>query len=233
VGRLIPVSECFGPVWQGEGPHVGRRCSFLRLGLCNLHCEWCDTPYTWDNDRYDVSAECPDRDTDWIVEQVSGHNTDVLVLSGGEPLIHGWNVTLLDALDRLPHAVHVETNGTLLPPPGLDARVAHWSVSPKIAQMADPEKRRIRPDVLNTFARREHAILKVVARHLDDLIMLATYLDSGDWGDWAGRVWIMPEGVTPDEVLGTALDIADDVAAFGWNLTLRQHTLLYGTERAR
>src|SRR5438046_5626962 len=46
--RTLVVSEIFGPTFQGEGPSLGRRCVFLRLGACNLHCRWCDTPYTWD-----------------------------------------------------------------------------------------------------------------------------------------------------------------------------------------
>ena len=41
-----PVSEVFGPTLQGEGPHAGRPCHFIRLGGCNLSCSWCDTPYS-------------------------------------------------------------------------------------------------------------------------------------------------------------------------------------------
>jgi hypothetical protein len=29
---ILLVSEIFGPTFQGEGPSIGRRCSFLRLG---------------------------------------------------------------------------------------------------------------------------------------------------------------------------------------------------------
>ncbi|HHK7228110.1 TPA: hypothetical protein ACQXLV_002143, partial [Streptococcus pneumoniae] len=42
----LPVSEVFGPTIQGEGPHAGRTCHFIRLGGCNLSCSWCDTPYS-------------------------------------------------------------------------------------------------------------------------------------------------------------------------------------------
>jgi organic radical activating enzyme len=228
----VPVSECYGPVWQGEGPHAGRRCSFLRLGLCNLSCPWCDTPYTWDRSRFDVKAECPPRTAEWLIAQLSAHGTTMLVLTGGEPLIHSGSHVLHTALDAVPHEVHVETNGTLRPSAWLRDRVAHWTVSPKIAQDTDPWSRRIRPTVLAGFSEMPNAILKVVARSPQDVEALAPLLD--EWGWWdADRVWIMPEGVTGDDVLATARWIEPAVHAAGYNLTLRQHTLMHGTERLR
>ena len=48
-GVMLRVNEVYDrPTVQGEGPHVGRLCTFVRLWGCNLHCRWCDTPYTWD-----------------------------------------------------------------------------------------------------------------------------------------------------------------------------------------
>ena len=34
-GTLV-VSEVFGPTFQGEGPSLGQRAAFVRLGRCNL-----------------------------------------------------------------------------------------------------------------------------------------------------------------------------------------------------
>src|SRR5437764_321458 len=42
----LVVSEVFGPTAQGEGPALGRRCGFVRLGGCNLSCSWCFAPDT-------------------------------------------------------------------------------------------------------------------------------------------------------------------------------------------
>lgn len=44
--RTLQVSEIFKSV-QGEGPFCGVPSIFLRLGICNLSCVWCDTSYTW------------------------------------------------------------------------------------------------------------------------------------------------------------------------------------------
>ena len=54
---MLVVSEVFGPTVQGEGPSAGRLCGFVRLGRCNLACDFCDTGYTWDWDRYDAAVE--------------------------------------------------------------------------------------------------------------------------------------------------------------------------------
>ena len=53
----LVVAEIFGPTWQGEGPSAGQVAAFVRLGLCNLTCAWCDTAYTWDRSRFDLRAE--------------------------------------------------------------------------------------------------------------------------------------------------------------------------------
>lgn len=226
----VPVSEVFGPVWQGEGPYAGRRCSFLRLGLCNLHCEWCDTPYTWDRARYDIATENPERDAASITAALATHDTALLVVSGGEPLIHRDNDTLRDALHITPHEVHVETNGTLTPSAWMWRRVGAWIVSPKVGQDADPWKRKIKPDVLARYSECPDAHLKVVARTADDVHALAAVIPT--WGTWAPeRVWVMPEGETPETILPTARLIADAAATYGWNLTLRQHALMFGSQR--
>ncbi len=55
-GQLL-ISEVFGPTLQGEGPSAGQAAAFVRLGACNLSCAWCDTAYTWNRDKFDLSRE--------------------------------------------------------------------------------------------------------------------------------------------------------------------------------
>lgn len=227
----IPVSEVFGPVFQGEGPHAGRLCWFLRLGLCNLRCSWCDTAYTWDNERFDVHAECPPTTAAQVRAQLP--STGMVVLSGGEPLIHQGSPVLHEAI---PDGVelHVETNGTLVPQEWALERVAHFTVSPKLNDQGDPYSRRVKPGTLAAFAHladEGRAIFKVVVRSVAEVHRVAQWMDAHHVPQ-AAR-WVMPEGTNKDVVLHRARLIADVVAAHGMNLSLRQHVLLYGAERLR
>ena len=231
----LPVSEVFGPVWQGEGPHTGRVCSFVRLGLCNLACEWCDTPYTWDHTRFDVHAQCPPRSPEWIESELGGHGTDLLILSGGEPLIHQANPALAILLDSITHEVHVETNGTLIPSEWLRHRVEHFTVSPKLP-MAGAHGGR--PALVGSsltawalLANQGRAAWKIVVSSLYDVKLATSLMDSHDVP--ARQRWLMPEGVTADTILASARHLAPAILASGANLSLRQHCLLYGTERGR
>jgi 7-carboxy-7-deazaguanine synthase len=236
-GPSLVVAEVFGATIQGEGPSTGRRCGFIRTGGCNLHCEWCDTPYTWDAARFDLRAELQRRPVADIAGEVAAMGVGLVVITGGEPLLHqaqpGW-LSLLDALTALGIDVEIETNGTVVPtvPTMLDG--IRFNVSPKLAHAGDPESARIRPDALARFAnlaRLGRASFKFVARSVDDLPEIADLVVEHDIP--ADRVWVMPEGTTADDVLAGARHLADPVIAAGWNLTTRLHTLVWGQERAR
>jgi organic radical activating enzyme len=226
------VSEVFGPTLQGEGPFMGRSASFLRLGMCNLACSWCDTPYTWDKERYNLSDEMGDVEVEALLPQLKAWRTPVVVITGGEPLMQqgkdGWP-TLLRGLLAQGQSPHVETNGTITPNPATAALVDHFSVSPKLANSGDPEGKRLKVGPLSWFAACDRAIFKFVVTGRDDLDtidrLIHTYGIAGD------KVWIMPEGAEPEDTLNTMLAIADDVVARRWNLTTRLHVLCWGNVR--
>ena len=224
----LPVSEVFGPVWQGEGPFTGKRCAFVRLGLCNLSCEWCDTPYTWDATRFELKFD------ELTAEQISGQLGSVrtVVISGGEPLMHQGKRAMAELVSK-PYEWHVETNGTIDPNSVMRQHITHFTVSPKI-NTRDPLKKRIKPKVLGEFAEmsdRGQASFKFVCKDAADVVVVEDMMSELDVKP--GAVWIMPEGVTADAVLNGARAIADETARCHYNLTLRQQVLMYGTERAR
>lgn len=121
-GMTLDVQHIF-PTLQGEGPLVGMPAIFIRLGGCNLACDFCDTEF---------ESFSPMR-LEEILEAVrsSGHPVVryIAVITGGEPLRQNI-APLCDALLAAGHAVQIETNGTLWR--SLDDRV-QVVCSPKIS----------------------------------------------------------------------------------------------------
>lgn len=123
---------------QGEGANTGRATVFCRFAGCNLWsgneadragavCKFCDTDFVGTDGTYGGKYRSPAVLADAIDKLWGGAGgRKFVVLTGGEPLLQ-VDRPLLDELHGHKFEVAVETNGTLLPPPGID-----WiCVSPK------------------------------------------------------------------------------------------------------
>lgn len=123
---------------QGEGAHAGRAAVFCRFAGCNLWsgreedrakavCRFCDTDFVGTDGTLGGRFASADELADTIAAQWTGDDANrYVVLTGGEPLLQ-VDRALVDALHRRGFAVAVETNGTIIPPDGMD-----WiCVSPK------------------------------------------------------------------------------------------------------
>jgi 7-carboxy-7-deazaguanine synthase len=131
------VKEIFYTL-QGEGAHTGRPAVFCRFTGCNLWsgheedrstaiCNFCDTDFLGtdgpDGGRFDT-AEALARAVASRWASSSGH--PFVVFTGGEPLLQ-LDQSLVEAMHARGFEVAIETNGTRLPPRGID-----WiCVSPK------------------------------------------------------------------------------------------------------
>jgi 7-carboxy-7-deazaguanine synthase len=135
--RLYLVKEIYRTL-QGEGMQTGRLAVFCRFAGCNLWsgreadraralCTFCDTDFRGTDGagggRYAGAAALAAA----ILERwPSGSGRPFVVFTGGEPLLQ-LDAALTEALHRAGAEIAVETNGTRLPPPGID-----WlTVSPK------------------------------------------------------------------------------------------------------
>jgi 7-carboxy-7-deazaguanine synthase len=226
----VRVAEVFGPTLQGEGPSTGQRAAFVRLSGCNLHCAWCDTPYTWDWGRYDRASEARRVQVATLWPQLEAMAPRLLVVTGGEPLLQPVAVgeLLVGAIERGWRS-EVETNGTL-PPDRLRWLPDAFNVSLKLANnQADPTHRRLRPAVIEAYLATGRAVWKFVCCQPSDLAEVQGLVDA--YRLPAERVWIMPEATSAEaEELGLAT-LADPVLAAGYNLTGRLQLRCWGAAR--
>jgi 7-cyano-7-deazaguanosine (preQ0) biosynthesis protein QueE len=231
--RDIVVSEIFGPTFQGEGPSLGRRCSFVRLGGCNLACSWCDTPYTWDwtgrnGTVYDPKKELRRLSVDQAWTDLVARGTDMVVITGGEPLLQ--QVALGPLLRRCREAgwqLEIETAGTVAPSAEVVHLVDRFNVSPKLRNSGNHLEDRYRPNVIDALGATGKAIWKFVLTDVADLGEVAELVDRHR----LRPVYVMPEGISPDVVRIRSEQLVEAVLAQGWNLTTRLQVLIYGNRR--
>ncbi|MEU1815162.1 7-carboxy-7-deazaguanine synthase QueE [Streptomyces roseifaciens] len=232
--HTLVVREAFGPTVQGEGPSCGRRSSFVRLGGCNLTCQWCDTPETWDASRFDLRATLTRRTVEDIATRALEGAPGMVVITGGEPLLHqyqdGW-FSLLAILTAAGAEVEVETNGTRTPTEHTTQLVTRFNVSPKLAHAGDPAAKRIRPEALRALHDTGKAAFKFVCQTAADVAEVEEFADA--YALDPARVWVMPEGTDTPTLCARLADVADPAIAAGFNLTTRLHVHAWGVESGR
>lgn len=124
---------------QDEGLQTGKPAVFCRFAGCNLWsgreengatavCRFCDTNFVGTDGTLGGKYAPADSLADRIASLWPTEDTEhrLVVMTGGEPL-RQMDVPLLEALHERRFKVAVETNGTMVAPPGID-----WiCVSPK------------------------------------------------------------------------------------------------------
>lgn len=230
----LNVSEIFASI-QGEGGLLGTPSVFVRTSGCNLRCQWngtrCDTPYTsWDaRGRLMTVAQ--------IVEETRSlrerrpHLTH-LVLTGGEPLLQPAVVPLCAALSQEGLHLTVETNGTIARP--IEANLV--SLSPKLHSSVPPDDRlgpmheaaRINSEALRHFLERDVCQLKFVVNEAEDEQEIDHLLESLGVEIPPEIVYLMPQGVTAEELATHARLCVGICLRRGWRFTPRAHIEIYG-----
>jgi 7-carboxy-7-deazaguanine synthase len=137
---MYAVKEIFYTL-QGEGANAGRAAVFCRFAGCNLWsgreqdrsaavCQFCDTDFVGTDGpgggKFATAADLARAVAAAWDGPIGGRVRPLVVCTGGEPLLQ-LDEPLVGALHAAGFEIAVETNGTRLPPPGLD-----WvCVSPK------------------------------------------------------------------------------------------------------
>jgi 7-carboxy-7-deazaguanine synthase len=225
----LAVNEIFGPTFQGEGLHLGKPCLFLRLAGCNLSCQWCDTPYTWDWTRHDKAKEVKRLTIAEVVDRLQALSQGVrrLVISGGEPMLQQKNLyALVNKLRQDGWTTEMETAGTISP--DTLVLVDHFTVSPKLANSGDSLKRRYHPEVLERLNAAPSRSFKFVVQTENDFDEIDQMVRRHD----LSPVMIMPEGIDGTVISNRLKELATATLKRRYALTTRLQVMLYGNQRA-
>lgn len=216
---------------QGEGFLTGTESLFIRTSGCNLRCWFCDTPFTsWAPEGDDLSvAE--------ILQAAEREPTSHVVITGGEPMLYSELTPLCESLVERGQHVTIETAGTLYLPLHCDL----MSISPKLRGSAPPAAREPRwavrheqsrhvPGVIRRLLAEHPYQVKFVIDRLEDVAAALAWLEEFPETD-RGRVLLMPQGVTAEELAERQAWLAPKCAELGLTYCPRRHIEWYGHRR--
>ena len=205
---------------------------FLRLATCNLSCRWCDTKYTWDWQNFDFQTEVVELDAAEIQRRIQAFNCSHVVITGGEPMLQQAELTpLVESLAAEGFTFEVETNGTIVPLPGMLQHIGQWNVSPKLRTSGNPSDESQMQPALETFAKLPEAYFKFVMTGESDVDEVCALRDRYELP--ADRVLLMPEGRTADALEKKSPWLSEACLKHGFRFTTRLHIILWGDERGR
>lgn len=204
-GHTLDVQEIFATL-QGEGPYVGWPAVFIRLGGCNLACEFCDTQFeSFQSKTLEAIV------TDAHMLAAPAH-IKLVVITGGEPFRQPIAL-LCGALVESGFKVQIETNGTLYREISEEVDIV---CSPKVA---NGSYHPVRSDLL----KRANALKFLISAHMPE------YADVPDVGQ---QMFGTPIYVQPMDEYDVAKNKANRALALnlakqhGYRLSLQMHKIL-------
>lgn len=102
MASLIPIHSIYGNTIQGEGRHIGRPVTVVRVAGCSLRCDFCDTKYAWKiRDEYYTPI-------DEIAGRVRSCPATTVLLTGGDPAEYDCHELIAELSE---FDIHCETQG--------------------------------------------------------------------------------------------------------------------------
>lgn len=240
----ISISEIFGPTIQGEGPDVGRPCVFLRVHNCATQCPGCDTYYTWDGSESGTKMDYSSiYETCKKLSTGSTHQTLGLVVSGGEPLLHYqsnefknmmWELKKFYGWKSLETSGYVGNKSLNV---GQFLRFANGfdtiCLSPKITpclhgKQTDEELERNIQDFMILY--KDRLCFKFVVKNEVDILAVLRCNDRHGFMK-SYRTYLMPYGNDRDSILESVNWLVPVASQYGFIITPRLHSLLWGAKR--
>jgi 7-carboxy-7-deazaguanine synthase len=246
MAKLNGQPEIFYSI-QGEGKSIGKPAVFVRTSLCNLHCVWCDTDYTWNwtgtrfKHQFDQTPgyQKYDKKT-WIAPVAVAEIADIIakypckrvILTGGEPMLQQPAlVQLMLALRAIQpdYIFEVETNGTMRPIPDFDVSIDQYNVSPKLENSGNPKKLREKAAPYRFFAQSPKSNFKFVVSEKKDLQEVLGIIRQYEIPN--DKIWLMPEGLSRHALTRRRKWLVEVCKSEGFQYSDRLHIQIWGSKK--
>ncbi len=213
--------------WQGEGSSAGKHALFIRFVGCNLSCCFCDSKYSWKIEEIEVYEFTLDE----IVEEME--KSDLIVFTGGEPLLKTHVKTMLTLMERFPaKRYEIETNGTIkLSDDDLDFFEEYgvkFNISPKInikqEREVDPYPKLINQLVMGSFEV-DYKFLFETAADIDFVDAFTAVLQIPK-----SQIWVQPCGTDADTLKHLVIKHEEKLLKLGFNVSIRTHVFIFGDQ---
>lgn len=236
---------------QGEGKFQGRLAIFLRFAGCNLNCVGfgvrtrsqktgeilvgCDTARAvftghFLSELLDAGQILARVDELCAKINLTSNFKPIIVLTGGEPLIHHKNENFLNLIQNLLERkfdVHFETNGTVF----IDFekfpvyKKCKFALGIKLANSGVSKADRVNKKAIKAIVQNaDDSFYKFVLKEpsKDDLEQILQVLDIAN-----SEVWCMPMGADRCELAKNALSVANFAVKYGLNYSERIHVRIW------
>ncbi len=208
-GSQLGVKNIFATL-QGEGPYAGVPSVFVRLGGCNLACDFCDAEF----EDYEM---LPIADILDKIHKLSFNNKGIrirklVVITGGEPFRQNI-APLCDKLIDSGFIVQIETNGTI-----------YREIAPQINIVCSPKNMgagymKIRDDLLSRIS----ALKFIISAHDKKYSEVAEVGQS----KYNVPVYVQPMDEADNAKNAANTELALELAMkYGYRLSLQLHKIL-------
>ncbi|OGQ05789.1 MAG: 7-carboxy-7-deazaguanine synthase QueE [Deltaproteobacteria bacterium RIFCSPLOWO2_01_44_7] len=215
---------------QGEGKNSGRPSVFVRLSHCNLSCIWCDTPYTWNWEKFKMREEMMEMPVQEVASEIKKYSCKHVVLTGGEPMLQQKElIEFMRFLTGKNYFFEVETNATLIPTPEFNLFVNQYNCSPKLANSENSLNLREEKGALEFFSKSPKAFFKFVIVFPQDLQEVCQLTDR--YKIPKEKIYLMSEGTTSEELKERQRWLAGLCKETGFLLTDRLQIHIHGPKR--
>jgi len=244
---VMKISELFYSV-QGEGKRSGFPSFFIRTNYCNLRCQFpggnlCDTSYTsWNpEDKNNLGII----EIDEIIKAYKIYSPVDVVITGGEPTIQLEELNILcKEIKKISDNIFItiETNGTFIG--DFVNHINLMSISPKLNSSVPigseyekmHQQNRINSDVLKKYNelyinKKIDVQWKFVVN--DESDMNEIILLSNNIGFKNNNIFLMPEGITKEEIEQKRPVVIELCKKYKMNYTDRLQILIWGNKRGK